>query len=320
MSVVEKDLLLILEYVDGKLSGEEMMALEIRFSNEPELAAAFESFEAMDQLQRGITLAEAQPAPLRLVQGKRHWRPLAAAALLMLTAALLLLDDLWQTTTIDVAAVSSGINWSEFNRELELDEAWIGQSPSTLRGNANSEFSHEDYFEHVAPIQEARLEQALAGELEPEAMVYFNLVLQPEEECSALVLIFDATGKVISDRNRPYEVAFPVGKSWVPDSGRLSGGQLEVLPRRNLVWDAQRNQVGDYGRGFLVPLGSRRLEVLTGLRQERLDNELKKSLDALLLELSKSEPDPAVTESRLRLWLRTTGFEISVTEVVERQD
>ena len=52
------DLAALMDYLDGRLSEEDMMDLELRLSQEPELAAKFESLETFDHVRRAVALAE----------------------------------------------------------------------------------------------------------------------------------------------------------------------------------------------------------------------------------------------------------------------
>jgi hypothetical protein len=318
VSVQEKDLLLILDYVDGRLSPEAMVGLEIRFTNDPELAAAYESFETVDDLQRQVALAQARPKKLRLLRGGRHLRPMAAAALLMVAASVFLTRDKGSSLCTQVAMVPSSVAWPEFNRALGVGDEWQGRTPNPLRGSDQPEFPHGEYFARVAPIQEARLERALVEKTAP-PMEYFNVALRPGSACSALVLMADATGRVVDHEGSPYAPAFPATESWTADSGRLAADRLEVLPRRNLVLnDDQR--IGRYDPGFLVPMKAVRLEVLVGLRKAPLDQALRDSLGLLLSDLAQVPPTPQGTSERLRSWLREHGFEVTTSSVEEPQD
>jgi len=320
MTLQEKDLLLIVDYVDGRLSSEEMVGLEIRFSNEPELAAAYDSFDTIDGLQREVALAQVRPKGFRLLRGGRHLRPVAAAALLLVAASLFLTRDAQRPLATGIALVPSGIAWSDFNRALDVDGTWGDRTPNVRRASGEPEFPHREYFDQVSPIQDARFERALAEMSAPPPMYYFNVVLRPESACSALVLIADATGQVVDHEGNPQAPAFPTGDPWTADSGRLAAGLLEVLPRRNLVWNDADKRVDPYEAGFLVPLQSIRLEVFIGLREQPFDDGLKESLDSMLSDLSAGPRSAETTSRTLQAWMNEQGFEIVKTTADERQD
>lgn len=320
MTVAEQDLLAILDYIDGRLSTEEQLSLELRFTNDPELAAAFESFEAMDQLERQTARAKCRPAPGRLTPVRRRVVWFAAAAVLAVSAGMLLmqgLSDRPDSLTCELAVLPSAKNWLDFNGKLELGEQWIDLDPGLNRGGNRDASEHREYFEHIGPLQEARLAEALALTGEPAHAEFFNVVLRPASDCSVVVLVYDVRGEVSDRVGEPYRPAYPVDEGWTGETGRLLADRLAVLPARNARWDEASADVVPYDPGFLVPAGAERLEVLIGLRATVLDAQLESSLDALLDELSQASPDPQVTSSRLLAWFTDAGFDVLQTEVLE---
>ena len=312
MTANQQDLLLILDYIDGRLSTQEMLRAELRFSNDPELGAACESFAAMDALQRELSRSEAGPlrssGPTHFLRGGLGLVSAAAAVLLVVCAGLYITRDRSMPNSMRVVVLRSDVGVAGFNRELQLGPDWLAVDPSQVRGAGDADVDARAYFEHVAPIQEQRLEATLEGAGTITPMTYFSLVLKPAEPCSAIVLLMESDGVVVDAEGLPFGVAFPAQEAWNVESGRLQGGSIAVLPRRNLTWDSSGDGRPIYDPGFLVRGQSGTVLALVGLRAAALDDVLRGALGSKLQELSARARNPLTTADALRAWLREEGF------------
>ncbi|MFT5290206.1 MAG: hypothetical protein ACI8QS_002081 [Planctomycetota bacterium] len=318
MKVSDPDKLLILDYIDGRLSTEQMMQFEVRLSQEEDLAACFESFESMDQLERQLALVRAQPPRLRYLVGGRRLVALAAAGLLVLTAGYLLNRDPGVSKQRQIAILPSSASWTSLNRQVGLDPEWIDTDPSTLRGGGVSGENYREYYEQLTAALEDRYLGALTGGPNTEATAHFNLVLQLDKAASVVVLLIDSAGRVLDVEGVDFQVAFPGIAPWTAATGRIGAGELVVLPERNARWiEEGQNRRATLDSGFLVPLRAGEIAVLVGLREEALDDELRVSLEETLGELRAGQLDPEQSNTRLRAWLGQAGFEVSAFAVKE---
>ncbi|MFT7485788.1 MAG: hypothetical protein ACI9F9_001638, partial [Candidatus Paceibacteria bacterium] len=178
MSADQRDQIQILDYLDGRMGAEQMMALELRFEGDADLALAFESFAAMDELQRAIARAVSPPASVpkfRFLQGGMGGGYVAAAAALLLTTSVYL--SMGRSGT-RIAPVPAFANLTDLNKSLGLDPEGIGSIGGVERGPGGMP-DYRKYYDHAAGILEQRLESALAGELPQAPMGRFTVALDP---------------------------------------------------------------------------------------------------------------------------------------------
>lgn len=328
MSVQEEDLLRIIDYLDGRLSSNEMMEFEARLADDAELEACFVSFEEMDQLQRDVERLRALKKKPRLsLLTPRTW--VAAAALLLLSLGLYK-GNLWswfespladEPTGVQLAILPSGPDAESYHRSLgvvvedgpELPESW-----SAVRGPGAQGRPDREYYDWIAPAQAERLATAFETGPVLEPLEYFTIAVRPEEESSAIVLLLDSQGSLRGANGDADSVAYPDADPWNSGSGRLLANVVQVLPRSNVEWTASTNRLADFAPGFLVPLGVEFVDVLVGHRGEALTEPLRVELMTLIAGLDSSAEKLTETNSRLRTWFESNGFNSIETRVLSK--
>ena len=341
MALIEADLARLLDYLDDRLSEEEMITFEIRMAEVPELSSAAESFLAIDHLERVVAGTNAR-------RRRRNRRSQVGLAL-FLAATLLLLFCLWRgfqeasepAFGFHLALLPSGPTLLQNNLELGLrgaEAAWVpeGWGP---RGEGAEVLPADSYFKVVAPLQEARIHTALeaaqaekqrkSGDLQSqerqapvEDAECFVVAVKPRVDCSGVVILFNGDGLVIDAHGRTGRAAYPGEEVWSPDTGRLRGLGEQVLPRPNvvLISDDHGRRI-DYDPGFLIPKSAVTIHVLVALRQVPLDTAIQNDLQEVLRESAKAAGggDPERSVSRLAAWLEDRGFLVERSLIRERQ-
>jgi hypothetical protein len=321
----DADLALIIEYLDGNLDEKAMLAFEGRLEREPVLARALEEFEGIDLLQRAHVVHRpvgtlfGQPLEENRALARMRRKPVLlrlsfAAAVLALvgTAAWLLARGARPSVVLQVAALGiEEASPENVNRLLGLDERWL---PSRMRARRGPDEpvppSEKEYLSAVQKAQGTRARDALAAGQPSVSAGRFALVVRPERESWALVLSVDRGGGA--------ERLFP--EEGDPDpAGALAPGELAFLPRPFVAEErtASGESRAGFDYGFLVPLGSGELRILTAIAEEPISRELLVEIDRLL---SVSSGSPAEVAVSLREWLGERGFSVGQTTVVEAGD
>jgi anti-sigma factor RsiW len=309
MKPSDADLLLILDYLDGKLSQAEGLAFELRLSEEPELAAERDELERMDHLQRAaaVTPQKAQPAPVQHSSWRRALVAVAATVAVVFAARWLVTSTSIEPE-LHIAILASGPTLPEHNAALGLDEADARKVPPGfgLRAGAGAgkyeTVPVEEYLALTTAPARERVRAALAEGATSAAAKYFVVPLRSAQDASAVVLLVDADGA---------SVAYPVESPWSAASGRLAGGRDHVLPGPVVTRDAgDADALIEYAPGFRVPRRAGELLVLVGLRAEPLDEALRSELRGATEAMSS--PDDLAT------WLTVNGF--LVTRLTAREE
>jgi hypothetical protein len=295
----ERDMELLVDYVDGRLDAAERDALELRLSQDPELEEALESFLRVDRLQR---LAAEQASTVggaprgRLLTFPRALAALAAAALIVVGGpAVVRWIEGPARIGFRVAALPSGVTLADHNRCLELDPTLHPPGNGLRSGAAGTEIPVGEYMERVAAAEASRIEQGLAAkdELIETSFPYYVVPIEVAAPASAVVVQLDEQG----GRAR----VFPTGDDATHAAGRLAAGR-HVLPSPTvrLTPESEAYDAVDFARGFQIPRDAGVVTVLVALRAEALAPELLAELDALL---SGGADVVAVEE-----WLDAQGF------------
>jgi hypothetical protein len=317
----DADLARIVEYLDGNLAEPDMLAFEERLEREPELARALEDFEGIDLLQR----AHVPPRPAEALSGQAVGDralprsrsnlvvlrlSLAAAAIALVSAATwLLMRGPRPAPVLQVAALGiEEASPEHVNRLLGLDEGWL---PSRMRDPRGTDEpappSDRDYLRTALAALSTRAGDALAAGPPSVTAGRFALVLRPVRESWALVLAVRRDGSAMR--------LFPEDGD-PASAGGLAPGELAFLPRPFIADEpvAGGDPRAGFDYGFLVPLGSGELRVLTGLSEEPISRELLAEIER---RLSSSTGPPADVAGSLSAWLAERGFSVGQTLVVE---
>jgi len=295
----EEDLVLVVDYVDGRLGRMEAIDFERRLSEEPELADAVRSFAGIDRLQwTALEHARSKRASWRL----RLFVPIAAAAAVALVWGVLEILGRGEPLAVRSAVVAAGRDLRDHNLVLDLPPDFLPVGEGVR--STDEEVSAREYVARARSAEERLVESAL-GSPAPEVRSFaYNLVLAPERTCSALVLSVDQVGRA--------RLELP------GDARRYAGDRRHLLPQEPLVLVPQENGVDrvEHRPGFLLRSGSTEVTAILAFREAALDVETASALEALIARYS--EPSTAATAERALLeWLDVNCFSVRRFRVTE---
>jgi len=320
----DEDLARIVAYLDGDLGPDEKFQFELRMAERPELAAAFEDFARMDDLQQrvwtGWATRRAQP------RWYRRTVPLAIAAALLLAATLGVwsLLDRPAAPMFEVAALPSDVTQEVYARRLGLPagvfhsgERGSGETPPPL------DMSRPEKLELAAEAEAGLRKRAVAGGDGLQAS-FFRLPVQVDRPSSVVVV---ALAQASRDPRDAAERLFPPPNEDGPAASWTEPGSVRVLPRPAFLPRDDDPEAIRYDAGFVVRPGTGAIRVLIGVRPGRLEIGLLPELDALLASLPlPTDPSGGAVADRQALvenWLGERGFELeslSISEVGEMND
>lgn len=245
-----EDMALCVAYVDGLLPEARRLEFELRLAEDRELARRVAELLSTDELLRR---AAAERTPV--LDSARRWKPWIWAASLAAAAGILAAIALHLTSGDGGAprtliAVAPGFESAA--RCIDSFPELAGLRPEgvdRLRGESESANVELASFLEKAKAAEA----ALRGSDEVEAG-YFVVPIELGASAECVVLAVDAHGKALA--------LLPAAGEAPP---RLEAGR-HTLPSPRFALDGERVI---YRRGFLVPLGAGRLDVLVGVRTAR---------------------------------------------------
>lgn len=322
LTVSEADALAIVDYLDGHLESTERIELEMRLSEEPELAAAFDTFAQIDDLARRVELARRKKRRFRFLRGGWALGVLAAAAAILVIGGGIsgLFDSGGSPLSrrLNVAILPSGSTVLDFNAALgvsaehaeDYPESWL----PVRRGDAEplESVPNEEYRQLLLPILNERARASLSGELAPGEPLTFLLPIEVEAPTSVIVLLIDERGETMGIEGEPFQVAYPFAQPWSAASGRLEAG-LTILPYDPTApLEEPADEPGDrvFQGGFVTPFLGGATTVLVASRAEPFDEGLRASLMERLAEIEGTEVDQRNTTTRLRAWSSQHGFEV----------
>jgi len=322
LDLSEADALAIIDYLDGRLGSTERIELEMRLSEEPELAAAFDAFEQLDDLARRVELSRRRRRRFRFLRGGWSLGVLAAAAVILVIGGGF---GGWfesggssSARRLRVAVLPSGSTVIDFHTALGVPAEQLDEYPTswkpTSRGDAEPvrEVPDQEYRERLDPILDRRARAALSGELEPAEPVTFLLPVEVGAPTSVIVLLVDERGETLGIEGQPFEIAYPFTQPWGAPSGRLEPG-LSILPYDPLD-ELGEPAGGASGRGFrggfVTPMLGGPTTVLIASRAEPLDEVLRASLRELLAGLEGTGVEQRNTAERLKARLSESGFAV----------
>jgi len=262
----DDDILLAAAFVDGDLPEPQRARFELRLAAEPDLAEHVEHLLQTDELVRRHTRregADRRRSRLRLLPTLA----VAAAAIAAIFAVrAFLVDERLSARSIDVALVpsfESALEW------IARDPALAGQLPpglDELRG-ANDPPNVDAHTFHEAV---SRSESRAFGAATPAetTAAFFSLTARAPVASTVLVFGFPKEGAPLR-----YWPAIDDA-----DASRIAAGD-HVLPGASFrLVDDPRGARIEYQRGFLVPIGAERVDVVIASRPAVA------AVDAALLE------------------------------------
>ncbi len=296
----DEDLVQAGAYLDGELREPERTRFELRLSAEPELAAQVENLLRTDEFVR----RHSRPSIGVQVDGLPRRRAglrllptllLAAAAILaILTVRALIGDGARKSSALEIALVPSFESATEW---IARDPGLAGQRPpglDELRGANEEPNVAARAFVEAAQRAEAR---AFGAETPAETTAeFFALPVRLREASDVLVFGFPVRGAPLR--------YWPTAEDARPDAARMTVGD-HVLPGASfrLVADPRGDRV-EYQRGFLVPIGAQRVEIVVASRPARA------VMDASLLA-------PGADRETTATRLRAAGFDLRTFTVRE---
>ncbi|MCY2959338.1 MAG: hypothetical protein NTY35_04160 [Planctomycetota bacterium] len=293
----DEDFVLAGRFVDGELGEPERTRFELRLSAEPDLAQEVERLMRTDELVR----REAERAAASRASGTRgearavdevsrrrsRFRLLTALALAAATVLAvlglrsLLHDGPDRSRTVEVALAPS----------FESAREWIARDPDLadqrppglddLRGANEAPNVDARAFVEAA----RRVESRAFGASQPAEMTatFYALPVRATEASFVLVFAFPSRGTPLRH--------WPEGDPARLEAARIEAGD-HVLPGPSFrLVDDPRGARVEYQRGFLVPIGAGRLEIVVASRPAS-----GADLDPALLVPG---PDAAATRARL---------------------
>lgn len=304
--VSDADLSTIIAYLDGELEADEMIRFELRMSEEPALARAFESFAHTDVLERASRHGSEETG-----KTVRMWpRVLIAAAAIIVALVTLLI---WRSSSDEVeflvAAFPSGVSMSRYNEYLGLSP---DQHPDVHRGgDTEVPVTPDEYFQLVKEAEQVAFESVLQsqGKELRATSGYFILPFRASAEVSAIVAIVSDAGKA--------ELVFPSQDYPAANENRYAPFEIHVLPRKNVTLDS--GGAIDWAMGFLIPVHCHEWRVLFALREEEVEPRLLAGFESFLGSLVT--PDPATesqslgTAETIRDWLVLEGFQVDLLTI-----
>lgn len=279
----DEDIALAAAFVDGELREPERTRFELRLSAEPDLAAHVEGLMRTDEFVRRHTRAKAVAAAPRPRFRLLPALALAAAAILAILAVRSLLGGgRDRPRALEVALVPGCESAAEW---IAREPGFAGRRPpglDELRG-ANEE-PNVDARTFVEAAERAEARAFGASTPAETTAAFFTLPMRASE--TSLVFVFG-----FPTRGTPLRYFPPAGETRA-DAALVEPGD-HVLPGASfrLVADPRGDRV-EYQRGFLVPIGAERMEIVVAARPAR----------GAMLDPSALEPaaDAATTAERLR--------------------
>lgn len=292
----DEDVVLAAEFVDGELREPERTRFELRLSAEPELAAHVEGLMRTDEfLRRHARVTAAADARRRRFRLLPALALAAAAILAILVVRSLLGGDRERPRALEVALVPGCESAAEW---IAREPGFAGQRPpglDELRG-ANEE-PNVDARAFVEAAERAEARAFGASTPAETTAAFFTLPVRVSETSLVLVFGFPARGKPLR--------YFPASEEARAEAALVEAGD-RVLPAASfrLVADPRGDRV-EYRRGFLVPIGAERMEIVVASRPAR-----GAMLDTALLA-------PASDAQATAEQLRAAGFDVRAFVVRE---
>jgi len=303
----DEDLELAGAFVDGEMAGAERTRFELRLSVEPDLAQHVERLMSTDELvrrhartardsstrdARSTAGAPSRPRPtLRLLPAL-----LAAAATILAIVGVraLLRDDQERALRAEVAIAESFESAAEWVARVPELAAQRPPGLDELRGE--NEPANADPRTFVQAAQRAERREFDAEPAAETTAAFFSLSVRPPEPTQVLVLGFPIDGAPLRYWPTPEDEQ---------GAAALLGAGDHVLPAPSFrLVEGPRGAYVEYQRGFLVPIGAQRLEVLVATRSAGTPLELDDLVPGI---------DAATTAARLR----SAGFAVRTLVVRE---
>lgn len=304
----DEDLELAAAFVDGELSGDERTRFELRLSVEPELAAHVERSMSTDEFVRRHartargTSAHAFSATRDArasATARPRWRLLpallaaAAAIVAIVGICALLRDEPKRALAAEVAIAES----------FESAAEWIARVPELaeqrppgldeLRGEDEPANADPRAFVDAAQRAEARAFGASAAET---TAAFFSIAVRITEPTQVVVFGFPTQGS-------PLRLWPMTDDERAATALLVAGDHVLPAPSFRLVEDPRGAHV-EYRRGFLVPIGAERLEVVVATR-------------AAGTALHADEIAPGLDAAQTVTQLRSRGFAVRTLVVRE---
>jgi|GEM_PF-5095173 len=305
----DEDLELAGAFVDGEMAGAERTRFELRLSVEPDLAQHVERLMSTDELVRrharsardSSTRDARVPAgaPSRPRPNLRLWPALLAAAATILAIVgvrALLRDDQERALTAEteVAIAESFESAAEWVARVPELAAQHPPGLDELRGE--SEVVNADPRAFVQAAHRAERREFDAEPAAETTAAFFSLSVRLPEPTQVLVLGFPIDGAPLRYWPTPEDEQ---------GAAALLGAGDHVLPAPSFrLVEGPRGVYVEYQRGFLVPIGAERLEVIVATRRAGTPLELDDLVPGI---------DAATTAARLR----SAGFAVRTLIVRE---